>query len=218
VAHAIFEIIAAAESEVARSEFLAAAAGHLKLPVGALQRDFETFRRRSIRNTPTATDTQLSVHSAKLDITVAVTPEHSLLMLVLHFEALGKSLSQLFPHAWIDTNHTAGVLLRRFLGEIEHDNWPGRDHLDGLLETPEERALVASLLFEQPKYDDPATVANMALKSLTVRAFKPELDKIELAMASQSLVGENDYAVLKKRQSELKARINAPPQLPPIYQ
>src|SRR5690606_1288819 len=75
-------------------------------------------------------------------------PEHHLLLLCLHFEHLGKLLSHQIPHDWIDPTQPAGALLNRFLAEFEHDSWPGRDHLDPLLETPEERTLVASLLFE----------------------------------------------------------------------
>ena len=80
-------------------------------------------------------------------------PEHDLLLLCLHYEQFGKPLAhELLPRDWIDAAHPAGVLLRRFLTEFEHDAWPGRDHLDELLETPEEKTLVASLLFEAPDH------------------------------------------------------------------
>ena len=46
-AQAVLEVIAAAESEVARSEFVAEAAAHLRLQPSALQRDFERFRARA---------------------------------------------------------------------------------------------------------------------------------------------------------------------------
>ena len=104
-------------------------------------------------------------------------------MLCLHFEALGKPLSSALPHDWIDTSHPAGVLLNRFIGEFEHGDWPGRDHLDSLLETNEERALVATLLFETPTIDDPAKVAGEGLRQLRARALEPRLRQIELALA-----------------------------------
>ena len=74
----------------------------------------------------------------------------------------------------------AGVLLNRFLSAFEHDNWPGRDHLETLLETPEEKALVASLLFDTPNFDDPLKVANEGLRILRARALEPRLRQIEL--------------------------------------
>src|SRR5205085_2605536 len=98
------------------------------------------------------------------------TPEQHLLMLCLHFETLGKPLSTVLPHDWIDIRHAAGILLNRFLGEFEHDAWPGRDHLESLLESENERALVANLLFESPAIDDPVKVAQEGLRQLRARA------------------------------------------------
>jgi DNA primase len=214
VAHAMFELIAAAESEVARSEFLGAAAGHLKLPVGALQHDFETFRRRTLRNAPTAADAPRASSDAQSAASTAETPEQDLLKVVLYFEALGKQLSQAFPHAWIDTTHPAGVLLHRFLGEIEHDNWPGRDHLELLMETPEERALVASILFAQPAFEDPAKIVGEGLVQLRARALEPRLRKIELDLANHRADSEGDPISLIKERSALQRQLREPVGLP----
>ena len=199
---------------MARSEFLGAAAGHLKLPVGALQRDFETFRRRNLRNAPATADAQHAAFDAPSATSATETPEQDLLKIVLYFEALGKPLSQAFPHAWIDTNHPAGVLLHRFLGEIEHDNWPGRDHLDSLMETPEERALVASLLFAQPVFDDPAKIVGEGLARLRARALEPRLRKIELDLANHRADSEGDPISLIKERSELQRQLRQPIGLP----
>jgi DNA primase len=70
-------------------------------------------------------------------------------MLLLNFEGLGVTLSQALLPDWVDAGHTAGVLLNRFLSEFEQHSWPGRDHLEALLETDEERALVATLRFRR---------------------------------------------------------------------
>ncbi len=94
-------------------------------------------------------------HGPSAQLSSAGTPEQDLLTVCLHYERVGKALSTALPHPWIDPSRPAGVLLNRFLDEFEHDNWPGRDHLDALLETAEEKALVASLLFDAPRFDDP---------------------------------------------------------------
>jgi DNA primase len=211
-AQAMYEIIAAAESEVARSQFINDVAGHLRLAPAALQRDFQNFVTRQNRQAaarpaaapaPTAPNTQASN---------AQTPEHHLLMLCLHFEALGKPLSAALSHelAWVDTSHTAGVLLNRFLGEFEHGDWPGRDHLDGLLETPEERTLVATLLFETPAIDDPAKVAAEGLRQLRIRALEPRLRQIELALANPAADSDSDPISLLKQRSELHRLLRQP--------
>lgn len=212
-AQVVLEIIAAAESEVARAEFIAEAASHLRLPPAALQKDFqrlmEQVRRRSAfaprggapadaaaRATPA---TPPSSHPATI--------ERDLLILCLHFESIGKSLSAALPHEWIDLRHPAGVLLNRFLGEFEHSSWPGRDHLDALLETAEEKALVASLLFDRPEFDDPVKVALEGLGRLRTRTLEPRLRQIELALANPPANSNDDPISLLKESSELQRKL-----------
>jgi DNA primase len=161
-AQTVLELIAAAESEVARAEFINEAASHLRLSPAALQRDFQSYATRQGRQNA-ARQAAAAPAAPVPAVTKGETPELHLLMLCLHFEALGKPLSMTLPHDWIDTQHLAGVLLNRFLNEFEHDGWPGRDHLDSLLETAEEKALVASQLFDTPNFDDPIKVANEGL-------------------------------------------------------
>ena len=142
----------------------------------------------------------------------AQTPERHLLLLLLHFESLGRPLSHVLTSdaGWVDTNHTAGVLLNRFLGEFEHDGWPGRDHLDELLETPEERALVANLVFESPTIDDPVKVAQEGLRQLRARSVEPRLRQIELALANPHADIESDPISLLKERDKLQRQLRAP--------
>jgi DNA primase len=223
-AQAVLEIIASAESEVTRSEFVAEAATHLRLQPAALQRDFERVRERvsaasarsAIRREagegaprPASTPT----HAVSGPPPAGVTPEHHLLMLCLHFESLGKRLSASLPHDWIDTRHVAGVLLDRFMAAFEHDGWPGRDHLDEFLETPEEKALAASLLFDAPLIDDPVKVAQEGLRQLRARRLEPRLRQIELALASGSVDLNADPNSLLRERSELQRQLRTTPAL-----
>jgi len=221
-AQAVLEIIASAESEVTRSEFVAAAAGHLRLQPAALQRDFERVRTRAA---DTAARSMIRREAAEGGSPahpfpggpsappVGITPEHHLLMLCLHFENLGKPLSGALPPAWIDTRHPAGVLLDRFLAAFEHDGWPGRDHLDELLETSEEKALAASLLFDAPDIDDPVKVAQEGLRQLQARMLEPRLRQIELALATGSSDINTDPNSLLKERSELQRKLRQTPAL-----
>ena len=135
-------------------------------------------------------------------------------MLCLHFESLGKPLSTALPHDWIDTGHPAGVLLNRFLGEFENDTWPGRDHLDSLLETPEEKTLAASVLFDTPDIDDPVKVANEGLRQLRTRALEPRLRQIELALANPAADSNSDPISLLKERSAIQRQLRQPLSLP----
>ncbi|QYM77488.1 DNA primase [Horticoccus luteus] len=209
-AQQLFEIVAMAESSVTRTTFLSEAAGHLGLQTGAVQRDFETFLQRASR----APSSRPAPPAPTRTATQNITPEHELLLLCLHCEQLGKPLSLHLPHEWIDTSHVAGVLLNRFLAEFEHDGWPGRDHLDALLETPEEKTLVASLLFDAPEFEDPAKIAAEGLTMLRRRALQPRLRQIELALASPHGDIHADPISLLKERSEIQRQLRQPLGLP----
>jgi DNA primase len=213
----LFEIVAASESEVTQSEFLSEIAGRLKLPVGAVQRDFETHRRRQHKFSAPAASSQNSESKPAPTPTAtpsADTPEHHLLLICLHFEQLGKPLSTTLPHDWIDRSHTCGALLNRFLGEFEHDAWPGRDHLDTLLESPEEKTLVASLLFEAPRTDEPVKLVNQALQQIRTRALEPRLRQIELALATHRADSNVDAISLIRQRTDIQRQLRAPILLP----
>ncbi len=210
-------LILNAESEVARSQFIAEAAPLLRLPLAALQTDFGRQRDRLERQQsarPPAPTSAEPTPAPPPKIATKDTPEHHLLILVLHFEHLGNPLSRTLPHEWIDLSHPAGVLLNRFLAEFEQDAWPGRDHLDDLLETPDERTLVASLLFETPQIDDPVKVVNEGLRLVQARALEPRLRQIELALANTSTDSNVDANSLFKELLDFKRQLRAPLRLP----
>jgi DNA primase len=217
-AQALIEIIAAAQTEVVRSEFIAEAAGHLRLPQAALEKDYQAYVARQGRRAavgalqtpgrPAMPEPEEERADAALDSRKS--SERDLLLICLHYEDLGKPLGAVLPKEWIDTSHTPGVLLNRVLGEFEHDTWVGRDHLDGLLETPEEKALVASLLFDHPGLDDPVKVALEGLRRLRARALEPRLRQLELALATARDDSKVDPISLLKEQSELRRQLQQP--------
>ena len=211
-AQTLFEIIGAAESAVSRNEFLVETARLLRVPFATLDADFERHRHRLARtNTPARQEpTSVQRVDAPAQPQPGHTPEHHLLLLCLHFESLGKPLSLALPHDWIDKAHLAGVLLNRFLGEFEQDAWPGREHLDSLLESEEERALIASLLFETPQVEDPVKRANEGLRQLRARALEPRLRQIELALATHAADSNVDAISLIKERTKIQQQLRTP--------
>jgi DNA primase len=205
-AQAVLAIIAAAESAVSRAAFVSEAAAHLNFPASALQADL----RRILGRQPAASAAGApSPAKARSEIT----PEHDLLRLCLHFEQLGRPLSAAIPHDWIDRSQTAGVLLNRFLGEFENGSWPGRDHLDELMEDDDEKSLVASLLFDAPVVDDPFKVAAEGIRRLRSRAIEPRLRQIELALAKAPSDFNDDSSSLLRELSDLQRLLRQPVQL-----
>jgi len=218
VTQELYALILNAESEVARSQFLAEAAQILRLPISALQKDFEAQRARVSRQQaarPAAPSASEGAPVSETPLAVTKdTSEHHLLFFVLHFERLGRPLSHTLPHEWIDQTHPAGVLLNRFLAEFEQDSWPGRDHLETLLESEKERALVASMLFESPKVDDPEKVANEAIRQIQARVLEPRVRQIELALANAHADSNVDANSLFKELLDIKRQLRAPLRLP----
>jgi len=86
--------------------------------------------------------------------------------------------------------------------------------LDELLETPDEKAFVASLLFEAPNIDDPRKAANEGLRRLQARALAPRLRQIELEIAGKQTDVDADTFSLLKARSELQRQLRQPPVLP----
>ena len=217
-AQAVLEIIAASESEVIRDEFITEAAGYLNLSAHALKGDFQRLLgRRGGARPPGALGQPADRASApggrvppQTAASIAGTSEQDLLTVLLHFERIGKPLSATLPAQWIDTSTPAGSLLNRFLAEFEQSAWPGRDHLDTLLETPEEKTLVASLLFEAPRYDEPMKIVQEGLAKLRDRALLPRLREIELALATSSEDSKIDPNSLLTEKINLQRQLGRP--------
>ncbi|HKB57926.1 MAG TPA: DNA primase [Lacunisphaera sp.] len=209
----LFAIIAQTDSDVTRTSFLSEIAGHLRVAPGALERDLRAFMARQSGSryaNPNPAPAPAANHAN--DSHGKATEAH-LLFLCLHHETLLKALSTQLPHEWIDQSHTAGRLLDRILGEAAHNGWTGREQLDQLLETEEEKTLVASLLFEAAADDDLSKLANEGLKSLQRRFLEPRLRQIELEIASKGTDGDSDLLSLLKQRAEITRQLLNPPKL-----
>jgi DNA primase len=212
-AAALFEIIVQTESDVTRTSFLSEIAGFLRVAPGSLERDLRAFQaRQSGSRFAPAGAAPAPAPKPVADAHGKATEAH-LLFLCLHHESLLNALATQLPHEWIDTSHTAGSLLDRILAEVAHNGWTGRDNLDQLLETEEEKALVASLLFEAPADDDLAKIANEGLRSLQRRFLEPRQRQIELEIANKGTDVESDLLSLLKQRTEITRQLRNPPKL-----
>ncbi|HEV3027426.1 MAG TPA: DNA primase, partial [Planctomycetota bacterium] len=203
-AQTVLGIIAAAESEVSRAAFVSEAAALLQLPASALQGDLRRIVGRA-DSVPRRQEPPAPPQKGG-----AVSPEHDLLRLCLHFERLGRPMSSAIPHGWIDQRRPEGALLSRFLGELENGSWPGRDHLEALVESDDEKSLVASLLFDIPAVDDPFKVAREGIRRLRDRAIGPRLRQIELALAKTPSDFNDDSSSLLRELSDLQRQLRQP--------
>jgi DNA primase len=205
--HGLLELVVAIESDVSRSEFLNEAATHLRITPSGLHTDFERFLSNRGQYTRKPEEAPLTPPANVAD---KDTPEFHLLMVCLHYESMGKPLATHLPHDWIDAGNIAGRLLNRFLSEFEQDNWPGKEHIGELLENPEEEALIASLLFDNPPFEDPLKVANEGLRLLRSRFYEPRLRQIELDLANYHADSNSDPISLLKDRSVIQRQLRQP--------
>jgi DNA primase len=223
IAQELFAIIAQAESEVARAGFVSELGQLLRLPTAALERDLRAFVARQAgssryaqaaaqNNENAAGGSSTTPAKGAGDAHTKGSEEH-LLYLCLHYEPLLVALSHQLPHEWIDASTLAGGLLDRVLAEAQHNGWAGREALDQLLETEEEKTLAANLLFESPGDEDLVKFANEGLRSLQRRFLEPQLRQIELEIASQGTNGDPHLFSLLKQRADIIRQLQNPPKL-----
>jgi DNA primase len=215
-AQALFEIIAQADSAVARAGFIAEAAQLLRLPSAALERDLRTFMARQAgasRFAPPQSEASAKAStSPAADAHTKGTEEH-LLYLCLHHDPLLAALASQLPHDWIDTSTRAGALLDRLLAEVQHNGWAGREQLDQLIESEEEKALIANLLFDAPGDEDLFKFANEGIRALQRNHLEPRLREIELEIANEGTNGDTHLFSLLKQRAEIIRQLQNPPRL-----
>jgi DNA primase len=210
-ATSLFEIITQTDSDVARMTFLGEISMYLRVPLGALERDMRaSMARRSTGRFANPNALPPPTVKPPVEATHSATEAH-LLFLCLHHEPLLRSLSAQLPHEWINQTHPAGILLNRLLAEVAHNDWGGNGQIDQILETEEEKSLVATLLFETSDDDDLIKKATEGLRSLQRRFLEPRLRQIELEIATKGT--DIDFSFLLKQRSDLTRQLLNPPKL-----
>ena len=214
-AQALFEIVAQAESDVSRTGFVQDISLHLRIPASALEKDFRNYLARQAGSRfagASAPAAPAAPASASPDAHTKGFESH-LLFLCLHHEAILQGLSQQLPHEWIDTTTLPGRLLDRVLAEVQHNGWTGRDSLDQLLETEEEKSFAATLLFNSPGEENLAKLANEGLRAMQHRFLEPQLRQIELEIASKGTIGDASLITLLKQRTAITRQLQHPPKL-----
>lgn len=212
VATALFEIIVQTDSDVARMSFLSEIAQSIRVPLNALERDWRAQQARRGTNGRFANPNALPSSETKpaTELFHSATEAH-LLFLCLHHEPVLRSLANQLPHEWIDQTHAAGIVLNRLLAEVAHNDWAGNAQIDQILETEEEKSLIASLLFETSDDEGLVKMANEGLRSLQRRFLEPRLRQIELEIATKGT--DIDFSFLLKQRSDLTRQLLNPPKL-----
>ncbi|AOS45208.1 DNA primase [Lacunisphaera limnophila] len=203
------EIALQAETQVARDDYLQQVSLLLGVQPDAIRSEVAILEKRRYTGGKDPAAPTPSTHGE----THTKGYEEHLLYVCLHNEALLHDLSTHLAHEWIDTTGTAGLLLDKLLAEVLHNGWQGRETLDQLLESEEEKSLAATLLFQTPGEEDWVKIANEGLRHLQKRFLEPKKQQIELEIASKGAIGDPTLPSLLKQRAAITRQLLNPPKL-----
>jgi len=203
------EIALQADGQIARDGYLQQVSLLLGVQPDAIRSEVAALERRRFAKPP---GPETAPVLAQPDSHTKGEEEH-LLYVCLHQEAFLQQLGSHLPPEWIDTTTTAGRLLDRVLAEVQHNGWNGRDSLEQLLESEEEKSLTATILFQAPGDEDWAKIANEGLRHLQKRFLEPKKQQIELEIASKGAIGDPTLPSLLKQRAEITRQLLNPPRL-----
>jgi DNA primase len=228
---AIFEIIAEAESAVARDDALREVCRLARVDPIAAQRDFQRFeqgrRRRAVSaattsatattgaegtagngaDSGTGTGAGAGASGASQSASAAPPPplntaEEKLLAFMLHYPGAASRLAERLDPAWIDTGTPVGRLLDRVAAAAVEGDWLGVETVHSLTESGEEANLVAGLLVAGRQV--PGDAANAGLAALFNRFINRRRSEIAASIAALGAGdGAEDGAQLMELQREL---------------
>jgi len=205
----LVEIALQAETQVARDDYLQQISLLLGVQPDAIRNEVAILEKRRFN---AGRDPVAPVAHAGADAHTKGYEEH-LLYICLHHEQLLQTINAYLAHEWIDTTGIAGRLLDRMLAEVQHNGWNGTESLEQLLETEEEKTLVASMLFQTPGDEDWVKVVNEGLRHLQKRFLEPKKQQIELEIASKGAIGDPTLPSLLKQRAEITRQLLNPPRL-----
>jgi len=209
---ALFEIIAAAELQVVRDEFLREAAGCLQLNAQSVTEDFRRFIYR--KSTRRASSAPSIPHNGEQETDGGrlTTAEYEILLLVFHYTWLGESIAKAIDTDWIETDTLYGRILSRVLAEFQECLWDDAHSVDHLLETEDEKDAVYTILAGEPDFEDPVKEANKCVCSLLSRHIKSLSLKIETRIANLPTPSD-EFPALQRQLIELRQMKGQPPQI-----
>lgn len=203
------EIALQADTQIARDDYLQQISLLLGVQPDAIRSEVASLeKRKGLRHAAapeTATPVGTDSHTKGFE-------EH-LLYVCLHNEPFLHALASQLSTDWIDTNSLAGRLLDRFLAEVQHNGWNGRETLEQLLESEEEKSLVATMLFQAPGDEDWNKIVNEGLRHLQKRFLEPKKQQIELEIASKGAIGDAALPSLLKQRAEITRQLLNPPRV-----
>ena len=159
----VFDLLQYVSSEVAREDYIQAAARRLNVDPLAALRDYKLSRKNSTQkrlldNAPTHKD------STKDALLTQATWE--LLWLIFHFPENGLTVSQIIDYDWINTNSQTGALLVRILAEFREGLVADTKSMEQLMVSTQDRQTLADIHMRDLEVESPKDQIIACLKTL----------------------------------------------------
>ena len=189
----VYELLDNVSSQIAREDYVSKAARLLKVMENedlhehlvALRQRKSKYQRRSLKK----------VHSINRD-TLLTDGTWELLWLILHFPQYSKKISEIIDYEWINRKSAAGSILQRIIAEIREGLIDDSSEIEHLIETVEDRTLLADLHSKDLEIDSAEKNINRYLNYMYRNYLSNKLNSLKLQVANAS---PEDQRVLMRK-------------------
>lgn len=185
----VFELLENVPSEVAREDYLKAAARIAQVDPLAAERDYRRFLGR---RKPGKTGGDAPPAPSQDPLLTLATWE--LLWLLLNFPEFGKPVSEIIDYEWINSKTPVGRFLARVLAEFHEGLLEDPGNIENLIETVEERQLLAEIHLKDLEVEEPKTKIIQCLHTLCRNYLTTRKKVLEQRIANADV---NDAATLE---------------------
>jgi len=203
---AVFDLLHHVPSEVAREDYIRIAARLVNVDPMAALRDFQkvppprpAFQREEAAPAPKATRDPLLTQAT-----------WELLWLVLHHPEHAQKLSEIIDYEWINTDSTTGRLLSRLLAELREGMIESVDQIENIIDTIEERQLLADIHSRELSIEAPAKQIVSCLERLRRNHVDAQIKQLKQQIINAAPESQID---LMREQKALIRNIAQPLQL-----
>lgn len=203
----VFELLEHVPSEVAREDYIQTAARILKVDAQAALRDYSASMRMRSRSSAGKTEAPAAPAVKDPLLTQAT---WDILWLVLHHPEHTKTLSELIDYEWINANSPAARLLSRLLAEFREGLIDDSSDIDKLLESSEDRQLLADIHSRDLELDEPKEQIENYINKLRRKHHELRIKKLE----EESLNAKPEQRIeLMKERKKLLFELSKPLEL-----
>ncbi len=200
----VYELLDYVPSQIAKEDYISTAAKLLKVlqnedlheHLVALKQRKSKYNRKSIK----------PVHSLNRDA-LLTDGTWELLWLVLHFPEYSRRLSEIIDYEWIDRKSTAGNFLQRIIAEIREGLIDDSSDVEHLIETVEDRTLIADLLSKDLEIDSAENNINRYLNYMYRNYLSNRVNSLKLQVASAS---DEEQRLLMRKVVEARNELAKP--------